>query len=258
MHGCVLRPGSGQRQKLSVAQGDGSARSMDIFSLVHESMEIMKYIKRRLATHSVIPCVLCGLIVSAASFAQDRDPDAISEEDLQELFDQKIAATHWVRSARKRAMYLLEYYELVAVGEFDSFPEGSPDDFSLLNPRDVLVEFRILKRYQGMSADSIQVELISDMLVFPGEDLSRYAKRQQVRWGQIKEAEAIRRQLETLERSLEAGEIALQEYEEETTKISVLQEQLTRDSLATSTRLIGLVHSETSYDLGGAIRPDET
>ena len=155
-------------------------------------------------------------------------------------------------------MYLLEYYELVAVGEFDSFPEGSPDDFSLLNPRDVLVEFRILKRYQGMSADSIQVELISDMLVFPGEDLSRYAKRQQVRWGQIKEAEAIRRQLETLERSLEAGEIALQEYEEETTKISVLQEQLTRDSLATSTRLIGLVHSETSYDLGGAIRPDET
>ena len=87
---------------------------------------MMNDAEQLLITHRVMPCLLCGLIFCGPSLSQDRDLDAIQEEDLQELFDQKIAATHWVPSPRTRALALLENYELVAVGEFGPLPGASP------------------------------------------------------------------------------------------------------------------------------------
>ena len=211
-----------------------------------------------LTTHRVMPCLLCGLIFCGPSLSQDRDLDAIQEEDLQELFDQKIAATHWVPSPRTRALALLENYELVAVGEFDPLPGASPGDPSVFEPGNVVVGFRVLESYRGTASDSIEIELNNGMLIFPGEDLSRYTKRQQVRRDQMAESEVIRQELATLERSLEAGEITLREYEDETTRISALEEQLVKDRLATSTRQVFVTHTETFYDLGGAIRLNES
>ena len=194
-----------------------------------------------------------------SSLGQDRDSDGIKEDDLPALSAQKIAVhpSHIIWSARTRASNLLEDYELVADGEFFALPNASRDDLSALNPENVLVRFRILDLYQGSVPDFVEIELINDMLIFPGEDVSRFTKRQEVLDAQIAERQVIRERLAILERAFEAGEIALLEYENETARLAVLDEQQIKESLATSTRQIGLVHGRTFHDRGGAIRPNE-
>ena len=220
----------------------------------------MKCIEWRLVTYRIIPCFLCGLMFGGpSSLGQDRDSEGIKEEDLPALSAQKIGVhpSHIIWSALTRASNLLEDYELVADGEFFALPDASGDDLSALNPENVLVRFRILDLYQGSAPNCVEIELINDMLIFPGEDVSRFSKRQQVLVAQIAEQQAIREQLAILERTFGAGEIALLEYENETARLAVLKEQQIREFLATSTRQIGLVHGKTFHDRGGAIRPNE-
>ena len=227
----------------------------------------MKCIEWRLVTHRIIPCFLCGLMFGGcglmyggpSSLGQDRDSDGIKEEDLPALWAQTIAVppSQIIFSARTRASNLLEDFELVADGEFFGLPDASGDDLSALNPENVLVRFRILDLYQGSAPDFVEIELISDMLIFPGEDVSRFTKRQQVLDAQIAERQAVGEQVAILERTFEAGEIVLLEYENETARLAVLEDQQIREFLATSTRQIGLVHGNTFHDLGGVIRPNE-
>ena len=220
----------------------------------------MKCIESRLVTLQIIPCVLCGLMFGGpSSSGQDRDSDGIKEEDLPALSAQKIAVppSQIILSARTRASNLLKNYELVADGEFYALPDASSDELSALNPENVLVRFRILDLYRGSAPNFVEIELINDMLIFPGGDVSRHTKRQQVRDAQFSELQAIREQLAVLERAFEAGEIALLEYENETARLAVLEEQLVRERLATSRRQFLVVHGKTFYDRGGAIRPNQ-
>jgi hypothetical protein len=204
---------------------------------------------------------LCGTIftlVSGPSIGQDRDPNAVTEAELQELFDQGVAATHWVPSPSSIAMRMLETYELVATGEFLDFPAEMADDPAVLAPRYVIVEFTPIAVYKGDAAPGfpIAVRLNSDMLSFPGEPgISRYAKRQQVRQEQIQQGEELNRELALLAEDLQNERITAQEFRAEEARLLSRREELIAESLATRTRIVAVSHSTTFYDLGGVISP---
>ncbi len=205
----------------------------------------MKLTERWSAACRIMPCWLCSLMLCGPSPGQDRDAVAVPE------------ARQGPIPARERATWLLEDYELVADGEFYSFPEASPEELRALEPEDMLIRFRIHRLYKGVAPESIEIELTNDMLVFPGEDISRYAMRWRILEDRWKELAPIREQRDALERSIEAGEIDREAYEVERDRLLALsQQRRDRDGL-TSGRGVFPIHAQTIYDLGGAIRPNE-
>jgi len=206
--------------------------------------------------------ILCSafcLIIPDPSFGQDRDPNAIREEDLRELWDQKIAVTHWLPSPSTIAKQMLENYEFVAVGEFLDFPAEAADDAAFLEPRDVIVRFNPHTVYKGDTAPGsmVDVQLNSDMLSFPREPaVSRYTKRRQVRLEQARQLKELDQQLTRLAEDLENKRIAQQTFRDEQTALLARREELIARSLATGTRRVAVIDGESFYDLGGVIRPD--
>ncbi len=204
---------------------------------------MMNLAKRWISAGRITACWFFTPILCGPTLGQDRDSVAVSE------------VTHRPIPAQARASYLLGDYELVADGEFYSFPAASPEELRALQPEDALLRFRIHRLYKGAAPESIEIEFVNDMLVFPGEDVSRYAMRWQIL--KAKDLEPFEKQLDALERSLEAGEIDRLAYELERERLyTQIQQRFDRDGLA-STRMISVLHAQTFYDLGGAIRPNE-
>lgn len=97
-------------------------------------------------------------------------------ETLRSLIGPPIEAT-----PKSMAMQLLDDHQLVAYGKFSSIPGITLEELRGLKSRDVRVRFNIQRLHKGEAVVSFEVELNSDMLNVPGEDESRYAKRQSIR-----------------------------------------------------------------------------
>lgn len=205
----------------------------------------------------LLSLALCGLVNG-----QETDPGWIKSSELATARNQTgdLDGTASGKLPRYRAMAasLMSDFELVADGEFIELPESSPEELSSLVRKDVLVRFRIHKLYKGSVQDSVYIELPNDMLVFPGEDISRNAKREVIISKQIEDLRPVLEKTLALDQSLEAGQISRQEYREQQDKLwAVVDERVAQDGAIDHLAWIPISGADSFYDYGGVIRPGE-
>jgi hypothetical protein len=200
-------------------------------------------------------CFVSCVLYAGSLLAQDRTPAIIAGGNDQQS-SAHVGHTMMVPSSREYATALLANYDLVALGVFGDFPPSEPDLFKSLAPGETKLRFKIEKLYKGSAVDSIEISLDRDMLIYAGESISRYAKRQRVRRNQISAASDFGREFAQLEERLGTGAITKQQYDDQFARLKIGKDKLVRESLATSIRTITVIDGITFYDLGGAISPD--
>ena len=141
-------------------------------------------------------------------------------EILRSLIGPRIEAT-----PKSKAMQLLDDHQLVAYGEFSSIPGITLEELRGLKSKDVRVRFNIQRLHKGEAVVSFEVELNSDMLSAPGEDGSRYAKRQSIR---------------------------------DQNRLFVLAAPRSQDFAPLSDREVSSWLGDTFYERGGVIHPDRS
>ena len=163
------------------------------------------------------------------------------------------------KSPREVVFDLFKYYDIVVDGEFYSLPEYSEAELRSLKREDVVIQFRIRKRYKGPVRDSFKVRLPNEMLVFPGEGISRFEKKHQVLDKQDEDLKPIRQEYRVLLASYEAGETDEAAYRVRAREIgNLIQQRIESDGLADlARRFVDVDHGKTFYDLNGFIRPGE-
>lgn len=205
----------------------------------------MNYPERQFALLWAVLVCLCGLGPWRIGLGQD-------------LSTIREGATLGISSPSGYASNLLGYFELVADGEFYALPESTPEELRALKPEEVVVKFRIHTLYKGPAADSIDIRMHMDMLAFPGEGISRYAKRQQIIAKQDQDLEPVWQQYKALESSYKAGEIDESEFWAEAAKhMKFMREREERDGLSGGRRDYLVMDAMTFYDKGGVIRAGE-
>ncbi|MGH8422944.1 MAG: hypothetical protein ACRER3_11425 [Pseudomonas fluorescens] len=210
---------------------------------------------RGLAWRALVAAVAFGYLVAKPSFSQDIDPKAIREEDLEKYSQKKIAISNYIPSASRRANTLLEGYELVALGEFTTSPE--PDEGPLA-PRLVIATFRVDELFKGpKESREVSVELMSDMLAFRSENVSRYAKRKQLWKDMGAQEQSIKRERAALDESLRTGAIAQQEYDKKRDDLDQKEQNRVDTAVKLFSRRVAVIDGRSFYDLGGAIQPKE-
>ena len=219
----------------------------------------MKRANTCLATNAVLACCVWHASFCAPCLGQDIDPELVRGEDVQALWDQGIypLLEEILPSPGRTASHLMEECDLIADGEFFAFPYSSPEALRTLRPEDVRIDFRIHRLYKGEASKSIEVRLISDMLAYPGEALSRYAKREIIHERRREDLRPVYRQIRKLERAYKDGEITRQDFEKEDNRLTaIVLDRIDQDSLYSGSRSVGAIHGETFYDRGGAISPE--
>jgi hypothetical protein len=144
-------------------------------------------------------------------------------------------------------------FDTVVLGEFESIPtelENEPLEFRM-----VPIPFTVTRSFKGPKSDSVNVTLVSDMLVYPGDEVSRYLKRIQLRDSLDQDLHDVQAELEALKQSLEAGVIDKQQYEAQRSEKASLEFELLEQVNKVGVRRAGAIHMDTFYDRGGAIRP---
>ncbi len=154
------------------------------------------------------------------------------------------------------ASILLSHYDFVADGEFYDLPESTDEELKSLKHENLLVKFRIEKLYKpnGHPSDSIDVQLASDMLVFPGESASRYIKKQSILHKQREDLRVLLDQNRATKSLFEAGEIDYSQYVSRLGEVNALvRERKRKDGLADH-HTVTIIDGGSFYDRGGAIR----
>ena len=154
------------------------------------------------------------------------------------------------------ASILLGHYDFVADGEFYDLPESTEEELKALKHENLLVKFRIEKLYkpEGHLLDSIDVQLASDMLVYPGEGTSLYAKKQSILDKQREDVHILVNQSRANESLFEADDIDYSEYISKRSKIlDLVRERKRRDGLADH-HTVTIIDGESFYDRGGVIK----
>lgn len=215
-----------------------------------------KHTKRtRLA---LMACLQCGVFSSSGVPAQDRDEiraAPIGEVDGREIF----LSTDVPVSDQQRVSWLLESFDLVAMGRFVDLSLVDSDGKHALRSRTVTTPFRIQGLYSGVETEGsvVDVQLNSDMLAFPGEAISRYAKRQEVHAAFARRMAEAAEERSELDAALRAGAMSDERHRRETARLDVEDMELNEELRAFGTRGAFRSHGETFYDLGGSIREGE-
>lgn len=218
----------------------------------------MHCIRRRLIPNLSLPGL--GLLFCFPSIGQEIGSEMVQEGDLRELWNQGTAVPleFILPFPEKIAEDLMDHWDFVADGEFHSLPQDEPARSVVLKREYVIISFQIEKLYKGDVAESIKIELPSDMLVFPGEDISRYVKREQIKAEQYAEIQPIIDELRALRLAMEAGQIDPQEYRKQRDNLDELVNGRRRqDGLPDAALPWTAIDYETFYDKGGAIRPNQ-
>ena len=218
----------------------------------------MKFDRLRFCRHGAL--LLSCLAFSCPSLGQDIDPSLITAEETRSS-GKKIIVVPWGKclpAPEELASHLFENCELVADGEFYALPESSPEELTALKRGHTLVRFRIHRLYKGVAPDAIAIQLENDMLIIPGEEISRYEKRRRILEEALADVEPVLEQTDALLRSLEAGEVDRQAFTKETERLNaIISERIGREGVVDWALIGGPSHGKTFYDLGGAIRPNE-
>ncbi len=99
---------------------------------------------------------------------------------------------------------------------------------------------------------------MSDMLVYPGDNVSRYVKRIQLGEALGEDLRNVRAKLEALEQALASGVISRQQYETERSEKAKLEDELLKQQNKIGLRRAVSIHMETFYGRGGALRQGTT
>lgn len=184
---------------------------------------------------------VCGAVLSTLAMAQDWDP-AFGRERLPEAWADR----------------LLDAYDLVAVGRFEDIPDFSGNVEDLVSRQDVTVVFAIRRIYKGPASNGsrIAVQVQNEMLAYPGESVSRYAWRLNYQLELGRAVAETMNQLADLERRLEEGAIDTLEYDAERERLERLGEEQLAAEIRAPTEVHLTLHSESFYDLDGAIAPN--
>ena len=212
-------------------------------------------------------CVVV-IIICAPCYGQDRGRLGYTNEELMGMCTQRIERGILLPSPDYQvyappyspvayARDLGEAFEIVVDGEFQDIPEKSGDGIEDLNPKDVLVRFKVMEVYKGSEAGSIGVSLNSDMLEFPGGEMSRYAARNEARRALRMQLQPAWEELDALRAAFDAGEISRHLFSSERRRLEELIRHKSRLHPEFSARLILRVHGETFYSRGGAIQENE-
>ena len=219
----------------------------------------MKPVRTQRAGYCLLICYFSFFVLFNESFGQDIGPEKITDEDIRATgdFGKGVPLENFLPLPRHLAFSLLRDYEFVADGEFFDI-KATAQELRALKREDAVIRFRIHKLFKGIAKDLVNIQFTRDMLVFPGENTSRYLKREQILDLQAKDLKPIREQLDALLKSFEAGVIDRAEYEAESSRLeNLVIERIDRDGLASGHVFSFVSHGTTFYERDGAIRPGE-
>ena len=219
----------------------------------------MKPVRTQRAGYCLLVCYFSFSVLFNEAFGQDIGPEKITDEDIRATGDWEVGVPleNYLPHPRNLAVSFLRDYELVADGEFFDIT-ATPQELRALKHEDAVIRFRIHQLFKGIAKDSVDIQLTRDMLVFPGEDTSRYLKREQILDLRAKDLKPIREQLDALLESFEAGVIDRAEYEGESSRLeNMVIERIERDGLASGHVFYFVSHGTTFYECEGAIRPGQ-
>jgi len=198
----------------------------------------------------VVFCAPCGLLLDGVALAQDRGlrPPITDQQTVFLYGDPTVTSS----APQVAAQLLLEESDLVAWGEFVNLREADSDGRDVLAPRQVTLSFRVSQVYKGSATDgsSVRIELNSDMLVYPGDDVSRYSKRLDVRRNRREELGLIRSQLAALDDAKRTGALSERQHANERARLDSRAAELAQQPLDTSSRMAFVSHGGTFYDIG--------
>jgi len=132
-------------------------------------------------------------------------------------------------------------------------------ELPILKNRDVRVVFeieRVFKQPESESANYITVIMPSDMLIYPGEEKSRYNKRHEILEEIRPRLLELNGQAQALGGGLKNGSISQAEYD---SRMSVIGPELSNLAGQVNSMTVGtlaITHGKSFYELGGRIEPE--
>lgn len=158
--------------------------------------------------------------------------------------------------AEEWARMSLEYADLIAVGEFVSVCDAEFNKPLLRNFRRVRAKFKLEEVFKGRHdiGDTVDVSVKADMLVYPGERVTRYEKRREVRRKLNNRRDAVVEMLEGIgaARHTQAQGVA-------TNRERDLQDELAdinRTLLSVPPSMLAVLDQPSFYEVGGMIEPN--
>ena len=156
----------------------------------------------------------------------------------------------------KRSM---DYADLIAVGEFVSVCDPGFGKSPLRDFRLVTAKFKLEELFKDTSGSSevgtiVDIQVMGDMLIYPGERITRHQKRKELRQEISDRKHAIRKRLEDIENGWDPVESAGVGYDEQELRTELAE--LVDRSLNTPPSMLAVLHQQSFYEVGGMIEPN--
>jgi hypothetical protein len=202
-------------------------------------------------------------IFSALEVAgQPIDPNAVTEEDVQKLNEQRIAVFQWTKSPKSLAAQLIEDYDYVVDGYFENFPQQAVTSSEAQPPNtgdQRLIATFVIERVLIGNTDSKTAEVLlnPEMLDYAGEGISQFQKRQSIIDSQLIEYNSIEQAIAALKSARDRGEITAEVFDSAAAKLNVAKTDIINAGLILQNRERPLHSAEDFYTLGGAIKAGE-
>ena len=161
--------------------------------------------------------------------------------------------------AAEWAKMSMDYADLIAVGEFVSVCDPGFGKSPLRDRRLVTAKFKIEELFKDTSGSSevgtiVDIQVEGDMLIYPGERITRYQKRKELRQEINDRKHAIRKRLEDIENGRDPVESAGVSYDEQELRTELAE--LVDRSLNTPPSMLAVFHQPSFYEVGGMIEPN--
>ena len=182
--------------------------------------------------------LVCGTLFTATAFSQG-------------LFNE-LPTEDW-------ASFVFENYEVVVTGEFPEIPEDVASDITRKGIAEVDISFEVSALHKGYLPNNVvKVRLAADMLLYPGEHISRYSKRFETRLEYAAMLESLNQRINSLRNDVRSGLVSIEDLQTQEAVLVAQRQQLASTIVSIPSRTISTLHVESFYDLGGAIKPNES
>ena len=187
----------------------------------------------------VFVCGICGLRAQA---------DHLFHSDIYPNF----GAKEWAKIS-------MEYADLIAVGEFVSVCDPGFAKSPLRDFRLVTAKFQIEELFKDTRGPSeigaiVDVQVVGDILVYPGERITRHQKRMERRQEISDRMDVVRKRLDDIANGRRSIESAGVGYDEQELRSELAD--LVSESLNTPPSISAVLDQPSFYEVGGMIEPN--